>query len=230
MNGDQFAFLINSSMVLLIASVIPLLAFFAYIVLNSPIATPLVRARAERAFKRQKYALAAKLFLKLQDWQHILEGNVYARKAAQSLEMTGSIKQAIECYRWAEDWPKVGQLLQETGQLEEAKQVYSEHQLFARLALCYEQEGKFLEVGKLYEQELDNLHKAEQHYKKAASNPDPESYLQARLFLARLYVKMQRQEEAQSLLEQVNSEMDASAQYQEFPELQALRAEVSKLL
>lgn len=230
MDSQNMAALVNVSMFLLILSALPFLAFVGYVVLNSPLATPLVRWRAENAFRKQNYALAAKLYTQLQHWQEHLEGHVYARKAAQSLEMAGSLREALEHYRLAEDWPKVGQLLQETGQMAEAKAVYLEHQLFARLVLCYEQENAFLQAGLLYEQELDKRHKAEQSYKKALNDKDPEVRLSAQLHLVRLYLATERAEEARSLFAEVDQEMNSSAQFQEFPELQALRARVGTLL
>lgn len=230
MDSQNMAMLVNVSMFLLLLSALPVGIFAAYVVLNSPLATPLVRWRAEKAFRKQNYALAAKLYTQLQHWQEHLEGHVYARKAAQSLEMAGSLREALEHYRLAEDWPKVGQLLQETGQLEEAKAVYREHQLFARLVLCYELENDFLQAGLLYEQELDKRHKAEQNYKKALNDKDPEVRLSAQLYLVRLYLATERAEEARSLFAQVDQEMNSSVQFQEFPELQVLRTTIGQLL
>lgn len=230
MDSNNMAALVNVSMFLLLLSAIPFLAFVGYIAFNSPLSAPLVRRRADKAFRKQNYALAARLYTTLQDWQEHLEGNIYARKAAQSLEMIGSLREAIEHYRRAEDWAKVGQLLQETGQHEEAKQVYLAHQLFARLVLCYEQENNFLAAGRLYEEVLDKRHRAEQSYKKALSDRNPEVRLSAQLYLVRIYQTSERLSEAQALFAQVEQEMDSSAQFQEFPDLQALRARIGQLL
>lgn len=204
----------------------PFVILLGYIIFNSPLAAPLYRSLAERHFKKKKYLPAAKLYQKLHHFQEHLEGLVYAKKAALAYEMAGSIQEALESYRRAQDWPKVGQLLVELGKIEQARELYREQGLHQRLALLYEQENQYLEAGQIYLFELKSLHKANSCLRRACDSSDPERRLQAHLHLSQVHLGLKRLSEARAEFELADREINSSPQFQEFPDLLQLRAQV----
>lgn len=230
MNQAQMASLINISALFVVLPMLALIGAIIYIVLNSPIGAPWFRWRAESHFKAKRFEKAAKAYEKLHHMQELVEGPVYGRKAALSHEMSGKLREAIRWYERSEDWPKMGQLLMEAGDHARAAEVFEAHDLPARLALCYEEQENYIAAGEVYELRLHNFHRAEQQYRRAGLSTDPETTLKARLLLARVQHQLGRREEAQSAFAVVHQELDSSVQYQEFPELQALRTEVRQLL
>lgn len=229
-NPQQASSLINLSAILLIGPIVLLLVCFAYVVIFSPVGAPLFKIMAESALKNKKYLQAARLYVKLHDMLELMEGTVYARKAAQSFELGGNLREAQDWYAKGEDWAKVGQLLMEAGQYAKALEIYKHHDLPARLAHCYEQLEDPLKAAEVYEKQLKNLHKAEMYYKKAAAFPDKEISLTAKLKLARVFLQLERLDEAQESMLEVSREIASSAQYQEFPELLQLLNDVKLLM
>lgn len=229
-NPNAYSTLINYSMLLMLLPGTLVIVGLVYVLINSPMGSPVFRRLADSAFKRKNYLKAAQLYTKLHDLQVLMEGNVYARKAALSLELGGNLREAQRWYEKADDWAKVGQLMLEAGHRVQAIEVFKAHDLPARLALCYEQGNDHVNAGEVYELQLNNLRKAEQHYKKAAASTDRETYLQAKLRLARVYHQLKRAEDSQIALDEVSREISSSAQYQEFPELLALHRSVEQLL
>lgn len=229
-NPGNFASLMNIATLLLLLSALPLLCFIGYVIINSPIGAPLHKALAERAFAKKNYASAAKGFIKLHDLQANLEGDVYAKKAAQSLELSGNLREARRWYEMAEDWAKLGQLYLEAGQFDEALEIFEKHGLHNRLAQVYELQEQWLKVADIYEKQLKNPHKAEPMYRKALQSEDPETQITAQLSLARLLMAMQRREEAEKFFALAETTLNSSPQYVEFPALWDLHAQVQSSL
>ncbi|MEZ0373131.1 MAG: hypothetical protein ACAI44_28830 [Candidatus Sericytochromatia bacterium] len=230
MNPEHYSALLNMSAILLVVPMSLLALGIAYILFNSPVGAPVYRRMADKAFQKKQYTRAANLYAKLHDLQVLLEGNVYARKAAQCHEFSGNLQEAQIWYEKADDWAKVGQLLMEAGAIERAIEVFRDHDLPSRLAMCYEQLQDHLNAGQIYEFELNNPHKAEVIYKKAVASKDKETSLLGKLMLARVYHRLTRSEEALSTLAEVSREIDSSAQYQEFPDLLDLQQRVRQFI
>lgn len=222
----QTAQAVNVSLLLIILCSLPLFAFFIYIIVNSPVFTPVYKKWADRAMKKKKYAQAAKLYMKLHFFQHQLEGLKYARAAAQAYELNGNLSQAQDAYREAEEWAKLGQMLIESGKFAQAIELFQEHQLYTRLAQAYELQEDFLMAGKIHHHELNNLHKAESFYKRAQRHKDTETRLSAQLFLSLLFHQMNRSDESQEILSETESEINSNPQFQEFPDLLKLRERI----
>lgn len=222
----QTAQAVNLGFYLILACSLPLIGFFVYIVVNSPIFAPVFRILAAQAMKHKKYAWAAKFYSKLHFFQHEIEGLKYAKLAAQAYEFNGDLRKAQESYREAEEWPKLGQMLIEAGKMEQAKELFLEQQLFSRLAQVYELEEDDYQAAQVYHFQLNNLHKAESAYRRAMRASDTEVRLSAQLQLARLYHQRQRRKEAQALLQESLDEINSSPQFQEFPELLKIRDQV----
>lgn len=229
-NPGNYSTLINYSMIFMLFPAFMMAAIIGYIILNSPMGAPVFRWLADSAFKKKNYLRAAERYAKLHELQVLMEGNIYARKAALSMELGGNLREAQRWYEKADDWVKVGQLLLESGKREQAIEIFKLHDLPARLAHCYEQSDDFLNAGEVYEFQLNNLRKAEQHYKRAANSQDRETFLHAKLRLARVYHQLERPEDAQSAYAEASREIESSVQYQEFPDLLALQAEVRSLI
>lgn len=222
--------LINISALMLVLPMLVLIGLIAWVVINSPIGAPLFKPLAENAYKNKKYARAAKLYAKLHDMLELMEGGVYARKTAQCYELSGNLREAQRWYEKADDWAKVGQLLMEAGSLDRAVEIFREHNMPSKLAHCYEQIDDPLHAGEVYELQLKNYHKAEVMYKKAGASSDKETSLEAKLRLARVLHQLARAEDARHLFDEVSRELSSSVQYQEFPDLLGLQAEVKSLL
>lgn len=230
MTETHTAQLFNLSSLIFVGSIVPFTLFLIYVILNSPVATPILRIWAEQAFKNKNYRRAAPLYKKLDFFQAQLEGDIYLKKSALAYELAGSIQEALEAYRKAQEWPKVGQLLTELGKIEQAKEVYLENGLFQRLALLYEQEKNYLAAGKIYADQLQARHKAELALRRALDDSNPEVFLEARLLLVLLYVHMERFDEAQEQFQAANAVLESSVQYQEFPILIRLRDKAQFML
>ncbi len=228
MNPQNVGSAVNLSMALLFISFVPLALFVGYIVINSPIGTPIFKALAERHFQKKRYAKAAKAYIKLHDLQVQLEGPVYARKAALSLEFSGNLREARRWYEKSEDWAKLGQLSLEAGETQAALDIFVEHQLYPRMTQVYELKEQWIEAGDIYWEQLQNAHKAENAFRRASHSTDPETKITAELKLASLYHQMKRKEEAQALLERAQAQLQSSPQFVEFPELLALHETVQQ--
>lgn len=229
-NPQSMSGLVNFSAILIIGPILLVLAMVIWLILNSPAGAPFFKALAEWAFNSKQYQRAARWYAKLHEMQELIEGPIYARKAAQSYELAGNLREAQRWYEKGDDWAKVGQLLMEAGNHTQALEVFKSHDLPARLAHCYEVLQNYLEAGLVYEEQLHNLHKAEVFYRKASSSQDIETQLKAKLMLARIYHKLERQEDAQNFFDEVSRVLNSSAQYQEFPELLELHRGVKEKL
>ena len=167
----QFAELSHLAMMLLLFSVIPFVGFLAYIFFKSGVFAPVYLWQANRAFEKKSYKKAAKLYEKMHDFEAVRKGNIYAKKAAQSHELSGALRLAREWYSKARDYAKVGALMVEAGQINEAIALYKEEDLPQRLVLLYEDQGQFLAAADLYHQ-LKQPRKEESVYRKAILKGD----------------------------------------------------------
>lgn len=230
MNPQHVSSAMNLSMILLLVSFVPFVLFLGYVIINSPIGAPLFKGLAERQFQKKRYAKAAKNYIKLHDLQVHLEGLVYAKKAAQSLELSGNLRDARRWYEKAEDWAKLGQLSLEAGETEAAQAIFAEHGLYPRLTQIYELKEQWIAAGDVYWEHLKNAHKAENAFRKASHSPDPETKITAELKLALLYYRLKRQPEAEQCLASAQTQLQSSAQFIEFPDLLALHEMVQQNL
>ncbi len=225
----QFAELSNLSMILLVVSILPFMGFFAYVLLRSPLFSPVYVWRAKRAYKKKSYARAAKLYERLHDLEGVRKGNMYAKKAAQSHELAGQLRVARDWYAKAADYNKVGALMVEAGQIEDAIALYQQEKMPQRLALLYENQESFLEAAAIY-RELKQPRKEESMYRKATFKGDPAGAQEAKLHLARLYHQLQRVEESRRFFEEASAAIENEPALQQSSKLLKLRDDVAFLL
>jgi tetratricopeptide (TPR) repeat protein len=220
-----YAELSNIALLLLFASVLPFLGLFAYIVFKSPVFSPVHHWRAERAFRAKRYARAAKLYERLHDFESLRLGNVYAKKAALSYELSGQLRLARDWYVKAQDFNKVGALLIEQGKTEEAIALYTTENMPQRLAQLYEDQERYIDAAKVY-QDLKQFRKQENLYRKAVIKGDEAVAHKARLLLAQLYTQQQRIEEARRFFDEASAALAHSDAYDHLSELLTLRDQV----
>lgn len=220
-----YAELSNMAMLLLFASILPFIGFFAYVALKSPLLSPLHHWRAERAFAAKRYAQAAKIYDLLHDFEAIRQGNVYAKKAALSYELSGQLRLARDWYAKAQEHHKVGALLVEQGKVEEAIALYQAENLPQRLAQLYEDQERYLEAARIY-QNLKQTRKQEALYRKAMIKGDEAMAQEARLLLAQHYTQQQRIEEARRFFNEASTALAESNAYDHLPHLLSLRDQV----
>lgn len=225
----HFAELSNIAMILLVLSVMPLLAFFGYVVFKSPVFSFVHHWRAEKAFAQKNYTKAAQLYDRLHDFESIRQGNIYARKAALSYELSGQLRLARDWYIKAQDFSKVGALLVEAGKIEEAIALYQEENLPQRLAQLYEDQESFVDAAQVYKL-LRQPRKQENMYRRAMIKGDDASVQEAKLLLAQLYLEQKRTEEAQRFFDEANTAMAESSAYDHLSALLKLRDQVELLL
>jgi len=230
MNPESVGSAVNLSMALLFISFVPLALFLGYIIFNSPIGTPIFRWLGERQFQKKQYAKAAQTYIKLHDLQVQLEGFIYAKKAALSLELSGNLREARRWYEKCEDWAKLGQLSLEAGETDAALEIFAEHGLHARMIQVYELKEQWIAAGDVYQEQLQNAHKAENAYRRASHSEDPETKITAELKLAQLYHQMQREQDARELLQSAQTQLQSSPQFVEFPDLLALHSAVREMI
>lgn len=225
----HFAELSNISMILLVFSMLPFLGLFAYILIKSPVFSPVHHWRAERAFAQKNYAKAARLFDRLHDFEALRHGNIYAKKAALSYEMAGQLRLARDWYIKAQDFSKVGALLVESGKVDEAIELYQTENLPQRLAQLYEDQERFVEAAQVY-RSLRQPRKQENMYRKAMIKGDDAKIQEARLLLAQLYLEQKRIDEARRFFSEASEAMADSDAYDHLAALLQLRDQVEFLL
>lgn len=221
----QFAELSNLSMLLLVFSVLPFLGFFGYILFKSPVLSPLHHWRAERAFAAKDYPKAARLFDRLHDFEALRQGNIYAKKAALSYELSGQLRLARDWYAKAQDFSKVGALLVESGKVNDAIALYQSENLPQRLAQLYEDQERFVEAAQVY-RDLKQARKQENMYRKAMIKGDDAKAQEARLLLAQLFIEQKRLEEARRFFAEASEAMASTDAYDQLSGLLQLRDQI----